>query len=112
MTVEAPEREDIGGGPELAVTFQQVGPMCLLSLEGPLDAGTVGVLEAQFDRLGRTSCARVVVDLTELSHIDRTGARVLAGLGHYVRARGGQLTLLGAAPFVTDVLADQEKEPA
>lgn len=112
MSVEAPERDETHEQPGFAVAFQQVGPLCLLSLEGDLHAGTVGVLESEFDRLGRTACARVVLDVSALVRIDRTGARVLAGLGHYVQARGGHLSVLGATPWVAAALSAEEMEPA
>jgi anti-anti-sigma factor len=110
MTVEALDQRPLGERPDLQVEFNHIGPICVLSLRGELHAGSVAVLEAQFDRLGRTSCHRVVVDLTDLTHLDLTGARVLIGLRHYVQARGGQLSVLGSTPMVRAVLDGEDEE--
>lgn len=114
MTVEAigevAEAEPTGDGPdpELRVAFELVGPICLFLLSGELKASSVGVLEAQVDRLGRTPCRRVVVDLGAVDLVDETGARVLLGLRHYVRARGGRFSVVGAKPWVGTVLDAEE----
>jgi len=105
MTVDAPEQRPVGEGHQFEVDFSHVGPICLLELRGELLATSVGVLEAQFDRLGRTSCHHVVLDLTDVSDLDATGARVLVGLRHYVCARGGRLTVVGMSPWVERVYA-------
>ncbi|HVC14437.1 MAG TPA: STAS domain-containing protein [Acidimicrobiales bacterium] len=107
MTVEALERP-LDEVPHLEVTFRRTGRLCVLTLRGDLQTGSVGVLEAQIDRLGRTPCHRVVVDLHEVDAIDATGARVLIGLRHYVHGRGGTLTTLGARALVSGVLAAEE----
>jgi anti-anti-sigma regulatory factor len=48
------------------------------------------------------------VDLSGVTGVDSTGARVLTGLGHYVRARGGHFTVIGGAPSVLATLAAEE----
>lgn len=108
MTVEALAQRPVEEDPVLTVGFRHVGPICLLSLRGELHAGSVSVLESQFDRLGRTTCHRVVVDLTDVSSLDTTGARVLIGLRHYVQARGGRLTVIGTSPGTYAALATEE----
>jgi anti-anti-sigma factor len=108
MAVEALEQRPVGEGPVLTVGFRHIGPICLLSLRGALHAGSLSVLEAQFDRLGRTTCNRVVVDLTDVTGLDTTGARVLIGLRHYVHARGGRLTLIGTNRSIRGTLDDAE----
>lgn len=90
----------------LSVSFRHVGPICLLSLRGDLRAASLRVLESQVDRLGRTSCHQVVVDLAELTSIDDAGVRVLTGLHHYVQARGGHLTVIGAGDWIGQALAE------
>jgi anti-anti-sigma factor len=106
MAVEVLDPRPLDEGPELMVEFHHIGPTCVLALRGELHAGSVGVLEAQFDVLGRTPCRRVVVDLNEVTSVDTVGARVLTGLGHYVHARGGTLTVIGTSPFVPSLAAD------
>lgn len=91
-------------GDALTVFFRHVGPICLLSLTGALTADTLGILESQVDRLGRTPCQRVVIDAAGLTAVDESGARVLTGLHHYVEARGGRLTMTGAAGGVARML--------
>jgi anti-anti-sigma factor len=91
--------------PELAVAFRHVGQVCILSLDGALTANTLRAFESQIDRLGRTPCHRVVVDLSGLQAVDDAGMRVLIGLHHYVRARGGRLSVTGATGSVFGVLA-------
>lgn len=109
MTVEAPEQRPLEDGqPGLRVAFRHIGPICVLSLCGELTAGSVEVLESRFDRLGRTPCHRVVVDLSDLTGLDATGARVLIGLRHYVHARGGRLTVLGPSPWIRAALEAEE----
>lgn len=98
-----PGRESAGGA--LAVAFRHAGPVCVLSLSGALTTGTLGVLEAQMDRLGRTTCHRVVIDAAGLTAVDDAGARVLTGLHHYVTARGGRMHVTGAPAGVARVLA-------
>lgn len=66
------------------------------------------VLESQFDRLWRTPCRRVVVDVSEVTGVDETGARVLAGLRYYVTARGGTLTVIGMSASFRATLAAAE----
>lgn len=104
MTVEALDLSRLGDEPDLAVAFRHIGRICVLTLHGDLHATSVAVLEAQFDRLGRTTCHRVVVDLSGLASIDATGAKVLTGLRHYVAARGGRFSIVGACERVASAL--------
>ncbi len=97
--------EDVRG---LEVELRHIGPICIISLSGRLDASSVAALESQVDRLGRTSCSRVVVDMSAVSGVDSTGVRVLAGLSQYVRARGEQLTVIGTSLAVRAALTAEE----
>lgn len=89
----------------LTVAFRHVGSVCVLTLTGALTAETLGVFESQMDRLGRTTCHRVVIEAAGLVAVDDAGARVLTGLHHYVQARGGRLTVTGAAGGISSILA-------
>jgi anti-anti-sigma factor len=104
MTVET-LHEPVAGPAALSVAFRHVGAVCILSLRGALTAGTLQVFESQIDRLGRTTCHRVVVDAAGLAAIDEAGVRVVTGLHHYVHARGGRLSVIGAAGAVARALA-------
>lgn len=104
MTVGTLDQPRIGGDGTFEVSLRAVGDVCVLTLRGALEAGSVAVLESRFDRLWRTPCRRVVLDLSALVAIDDTGANVLAGLQHYVAARGGAVSLVGVKPWVAEVL--------
>lgn|GEM_PF-3315941 len=105
MTVDTVQQARVGGERGFDVTFRRVGAVCILAMRGGLDSASVAVLESEFDRLWRTPCRRVVLDLDALGALDETGARVLTGLHHYLEARGGTMTVIGANPWVADVLA-------
>ncbi|MGH8988631.1 MAG: STAS domain-containing protein [Acidimicrobiales bacterium] len=105
MAIEVLEERPLGEEPGLTVEFRHIGPICIISLYGVLHAASVAVLEEQVDRLGRTSCSRVVVDMSEVRSMDATGARVLSGLRHYVDARGGHFSVIGMDQSVRAVLA-------
>ena len=89
----------------LSVAFRHVSEVCILSVRGALTAETLAVFESQVDRLGRTTCQRVVIDAAGLTVMDDTGVAVLTGLHHYVRARGGRLSVTGAGDGVSRLLA-------
>ncbi len=91
--------------PGLTVELQEVGATCLLTLRGSLTASSAAALEAQIDQLGAIACLDVVVDLAEVDSVDAVGAGIVFGLHHYVRGRGGQLTMIGARGAVADALA-------
>ena len=107
MITELPAPDITGGAavPALAADVHHVGPVCVLRLAGSLDAGTLRVLQQQFDRLGRSPCHHVVLDLAAVVAIDPAGARLLTGLHHYVGGRGGMLSVVGATPTVLATLA-------
>lgn len=99
--------EDVAGAADamLSVAFRHVGSVCILSVRGALTAETLAVFESQIDRLGRTTCQRVVIDAAGLTEMDDTGVAVLTGLHHYVQARGGRLSVTGAGGGVSRLLA-------
>ena len=69
----------------------------VLSARGHLIAGSISALEAQIDQIGCGESRKVILDLTELEEIDRTGLRVLAGMVHYVQASGRKMDIIGAS---------------
>ena len=105
MTVETLEEARVDGEPDFGVSLRHLGAVCVLAMHGSLGVATVATLEATFDRLWRTPCRRVVLDLSALTGVDDTGLRVLTGLHHYLRARGGRLSVVGANPRVAAALA-------
>jgi len=104
MAIDALEPDLIEQQPALVVRFQHVGPLCVLAMTGDLGVGSLGILEAQVDRLGTTPCHEVVLDMYGLCGIDAPGVKVLTGLHHYVEARGGRLRLLGTSSTVARAL--------
>jgi anti-anti-sigma factor len=105
MTVETLGEARVDGEPEFGVSLRHVGAVCVLAMRGSLGVATVAALEATFDRLWRTPCRRVVLDVNALTGVDDTGVRVLTGLHHYLRARGGRLSVVGANPWVAAALS-------
>jgi anti-anti-sigma regulatory factor len=106
MTLIAPRSERTAGG--LSVWIDQGDNRCLILLRGRLCSDTVGVLESHVDLGVCQWCDEVAVDLSRLDRLDGVGAQVLAGLGHYVTARGGSFTVQGAVGAVERLLADAE----
>lgn|SRR6185437_3672199 len=91
--------------PALEVQLQEVGPACVLTLRGALTASSATALEAQIDQLGSMDHGDVVVDLTDVTDVDAIGTGILFGLTHYVRGRGGRLTMVGATGAVATAVA-------
>jgi anti-sigma B factor antagonist len=66
-----------------------------LSIEGELDAVTVSDLRTEIERLLMQPIARVEVDLAQLRMLDSSGVGALVSLYKQVRARGGEVVVLG-----------------
>jgi anti-anti-sigma factor len=90
----------------LKVEFKTSGQTSTLALWGMLCGTSIAALEAQVDQLGSTPCEAVVVDLRHLQALDRSGARMLLGLYHYVTARGGRYRVVGATGQVAHMIRD------
>jgi anti-anti-sigma factor len=81
----------------LSVWTERSAEIVRLQLGGELSAATVKALERHIEFLACCENRVVIVDLARLTYLDATGARVLVGLGHYVRGVGGQCRVVGAA---------------
>ena len=66
-----------------------------LSIEGELDAVTVSDLRTEIDKLLMRQIGRVEVDLSQLRMLDSSGVGALVSLYKQVRARGGEVVVLG-----------------
>jgi anti-sigma B factor antagonist len=66
-----------------------------LSIEGELDAVTVSDLRAEIEKLLMRQIGRVEVDLAQLRMLDSSGVGALVSLYKQVRARGGEVVVLG-----------------
>ena len=71
----------------------------VLVLRGELDLATVPLLQEHLDRAVRSGAA-VVIDLAGLGFIDSSGLQVLLRADRQLRARNGQLVLLGGSRAV------------
>jgi anti-anti-sigma factor len=65
--------------PQLDVTIEQQGQVCVLSISGELDIATAPILGGQAVTLHGLA-GRLIVDLSGLEFIDCTGAQALAAL--------------------------------
>lgn len=109
MTLIAP-RSDAPSSGGLSVWVDQSDNRCLLLLRGRLCVDTVGMLESHVDLVVCQWCDRVTVDVRRLERLDTVGARVLAGFGHYVAARGGRFEVEGAEGAVARLLEEAESD--
>jgi anti-anti-sigma factor len=100
---EQPKRTEAG---RLGAWTDHQGSRCALVLHGDLVAETIADMEEHVDLLVCCQSEEVVIDLTLLRQIDLTGARMLMGLRHYVRARGGRFNVVGADRRVQAMLRE------
>jgi anti-anti-sigma factor len=73
-----------------------------LLVRGELDLLTAPLVQDELASVERLS-DRVVVDLADLSFIDASGLRVLAGAGRRARERGRRFTITHGRPMVRRV---------
>jgi anti-sigma B factor antagonist len=66
-----------------------------LVIEGELDAVTVSDLRTAIEKLLMQHVGRVEVDLSELRMLDSSGVGALVSLYKQVRARGGEVVVIG-----------------
>lgn len=101
-----------GPGAGLAIWTDQSRSRCVLRLRGRLCSDTVSLLDSHVDLLGCRSCDEVTLDLCDLHLIDRVGARLVVGFGHYVAGRGGKFSIVGAGEPVGVMISAAEVEVA
>lgn len=84
--------------------FESASPVCevalltssgglTLEVKGTLDASTLPALSAQLDQLQCTPCDNTILDLQAVEVLDHVACNAIAGLSHYVAARGGDLVI-------------------
>jgi len=76
---------------EVTLTTTEGG--LLLAIRGALDASSMPALAVQIDQLQCTPCEKAVLDLCKVDVADHVGLNAIAGLAHYVAARGGRLVI-------------------
>jgi anti-sigma B factor antagonist len=76
-----------------------------LTLNGRLDASSVGEVRAALNRLIDTTGDDIVVEMSQVDVIDATGLGMLAAAHRRLERTGRQLILRGCADHVRRVLA-------
>lgn len=77
----------------------------MLTMAGPCEGTGAGTMERLVDQLGCSVGEHLAVDAAALRSIDEAGVRMLVALDSYMRARGGQMTVV-AGPAVAAALRD------
>lgn len=74
---------------------------------GELDLLTADLLRGTIDVLLRAGRRDIVLDVAELTSIDRAGVKLLAALQHTLSTHTGRLTIINASPRINAALTDQ-----
>lgn len=98
---EAPAGSSVVGDPSLHVA----GSTVVLTLSGCVDRRSLPIVERVVDHVGCTGQDHLAVDLCGVDCLDEAGVRMLTALDCYMQARGGRLTVVGAAPSVAAALS-------
>jgi anti-sigma B factor antagonist len=69
----------------------------VLRIDGELDALSCSELRPTLDALARNPVHRIMVDLSELKHLDSSGVGALVSLYKNARATGGSVRFVGVA---------------
>jgi anti-anti-sigma factor len=89
--------------PELKVTVSNLGASAVLTLDGHLNALTVGVLESSLDGILATEVQRVVLECSGLSFTSSAGLRVFLTTVKRMKSRGGVCAFASLTPTVHEV---------
>ena len=89
--------------PELKVSVLNLGTSAVLTLDGHLNALTVGVLESSLDGVLATEVQRVVLECSELSFTSSAGLRIFLTTVKRMKSRGGTCAFASLTPSVRDV---------
>jgi anti-sigma B factor antagonist len=71
------------------------------ALSGRLDSARAPAVREQLLRMLRPSASQLVLDLSQVSHVDVAGLAVLVGTERRARLLGGSLRLAAARPAVS-----------
>lgn len=97
-THSRPAFEPVGEPTPLCeVTLSHKDGVLVLSVRGCLVASSMPALSAQIDQLQCSPCEQTEIDIRAVEVIDHVGLNALAGLAHYISARGGRL-VIGCCP--------------
>lgn len=79
----------------LSIDMKEKENELLVKVAGEIDAYTAPKLKEMLQPSAETDDKDITVDLSEVSYMDSTGLGVFVGLFKTVKARGGQLNLVG-----------------
>lgn len=88
--------------PRLSLTLTSRGGQCVLAVSGDLDATSAVAVETAYEQLLRAGFDEVVLDVTELRHIDESGAVAFARLWAELRNNGVFCRVRGLHPVFAD----------
>jgi len=74
-----------------------------LMLEGELDVAALEQVCAELARKLQQGVRQVVVDLSEVAHLDYRGVRPLMARGELFRRAGGDIKLSGLSPYLAAI---------
>jgi anti-sigma B factor antagonist len=77
--------------PHLTPTFAIHGSVALIAFAGELEVTTAPRAGAQLHALLAAGAREILVDLTEITHLDGVGIGALAEVAHIAHERGGGL---------------------
>ena len=81
---------------QLKPTFTINGSVALIAFAGELEVTTAPRAGAQLHALLAAGAREILVDLTEITHLDGVGIGALAEVAHIAHERGGGLYVLRA----------------
>jgi anti-anti-sigma factor len=71
-----------------------------VAISGPIDAKSVGTFKAQMDGLRARRVRHLLLEMTEVRHINSTGLAYLITLAESIQEAGGALALVDVQPKV------------
>ena len=103
MTLTIYQTRHLMSLPELKVAVLNSGTTSALTVEGHLNALTVGVLESNLDAVLLTDARRIVLDCSGLSFTSSAGLRVFLATVKRMKSRGGTCAFASLTPTVREV---------
>jgi anti-anti-sigma factor len=85
-----------GTGPELSLVSTRQGDEHVMAIQGVLDLRSAGCLREELRRVERTDAARIIIDLTHLRLVDRSGVRLIVEAQARSRRNGDRLLFIRA----------------
>ncbi len=88
----------------MLINVEDSNGICIMALNGRLDASTAPLLQARFEELAGTDNPRFLVDMREVAYVSSGGLRVLLIMAKKIMAGAGKMVLAELHPFVEDLL--------